>query len=1108
MASRQTAYYVIVSNYVGHFDQPYYDRAVAWLIHNQSTKGTWGQMVPAEPASLSNTAAAALALEVAGISPDDPRLVRARDYIISHGGIDALDPLVQTIYALYGRADWNASALRQFDVTVLLVPNDSPASIRQRPPWWREAFVPLATLRALHKGEALSLAEQQGLRSAEEWLLAHQISDGAWFAAFPTLFALMALHDLDPVHYRPQIEDGFRFLRSLKLPDGYQRPFELSVWDTSIAILALRAGERPACDLVFQPSISWFVTNQSPGGLGLSESAPGGWSYNAHNLIYPDNDDTSLALQAISQLIGRSAHLEYHRRAAVERATEWLLYMQGGDGGWATFLQDDNRENDSKLPTGIEDPSIPDVTGHVLSALGKLGYRATDHRIQQAIGYLQNSQTEQGSWYGRWGLNYLYGTSAVLIGLHDIGADMQTPFIQKAINWLISQKNTDGGWGEAFAAWDQSRGISYTERSPVSTAEQTAWVIMALLAAGRPVTDNAISGGVDYLLATQNPEGGWPGGAYTVLGIDPYTNSLYSIHWPLLALGLYRQAVITPTATEYDDCTIYTLAHQSLPTPIPGGEIIGGPTELSLSMTPEGVDQARLWIENKGQYEIRNLAFSLVPDSVPSESVQTWSVESLGTGSRLSWRVTTPVESGPLWNLHLSYHDVTGHPFQLTQSFHLQGSVERSLQSRELPWIILILGVVTVGLGTLAGSKRSYPLLALGFRNLRRHRLRTVLTSAGVILGTAAIGATLTLSLAFRTRLIQDFATFGTNRLIVLPYQLEVKFGPPSDSLRTQPGARFDSSDVATIKALPQVRSISPFIQGDLPVVHDGQSRQMTIQFVDPKTYLDVAASSVESGRFLNEDKRKEVVLGYAVAHEAFDHSIEVGDQLRIENDEFIVVGVMAEVGGIRGRVKTIVSPDIMLYVSIDEAAEFTGRNYYDGLEIRTETTSATEKVAQQVEDAIRRNHLSTEFSVISSQRLLDQVKDLLSQFTAIIVVIGLLTLIVSGIGVANMMLVSVRERVEEIGIMKALGARDRTVLMIFLAEASGIGLLSALAGSGLGYMLLWLLQWIAGVAVLPVAPYLFAFSLFFSLFITIGCGSYPAYVAAQMEPVEAIRRG
>jgi putative ABC transport system permease protein len=281
----------------------------------------------------------------------------------------------------------------------------------------------------------------------------------------------------------------------------------------------------------------------------------------------------------------------------------------------------------------------------------------------------------------------------------------------------------------------------------------------------------------------------------------------------------------------------------------------------------------------------------------------------------------------------------------------------------------------------------------------------------------------------------------------------------------------------------------------------------MTVMFVDPETYTDVAASKVESGRFLQKDSKKEVVLGYAAAHDAYDAPVQVGDKLHIDGNEFDVVGIMAEVGGVRGRAGPIVSPDIALYVPLDEAPQFTGRSYYDGLEVRAESAPSTETVATMVEDMVKRRYVATEFSVITSQRLLDQVRGLLSQFTAIVVMIGLLTLIVSGIGVANMMLVSIKERVEEIGIIKALGAKDRTVLMIFLSEAAGIGLFSALFGSVLGFSLLLLLQWIAGVAVLPVAPYLLLFSLIFSLLITIGSGSYPAYVAARLDPAEAIRR-
>lgn len=1108
MAARHTAYYILASNYVGHFDQPYYNQSLQWLINSQQPDGTWGTSALTPTASsLANTAVSALALEVAGVSKQNPKLVLARQYIANHGGVDALDPLAQTLYAAFGRNDWDSEALKSFDVTALLIPHDSPASLRHRPPWWREAFVPAAALRAIHKSKDLSLAEQQALRAAEEWILNHQLASGAWFTTIPTIFAVMALHDLDAVRYRPRILDGFKFMRRLKLPDGYQCPFELSVWDTAIAIIALRATRVTSCDATFQQSIRWLADAQSQGGLELSETPPGGWAYNPEALIYTDNDDTSLAAWAMSQLVGRSAHMEFRRRLAVKRAVEWMLYMQGDDGGWATFIKDDDKDNDAKLPSGIDDTSIPDVTAHVLSALGHNGYRVNDERIQKAIGYLQRSQTERGSWYGRWGLSHLYGTSAVLVALHDIGAEMHAPFIQKAADWLIASQNADGGWGEAFAAWDPARGISYTELTRESTAEQTAWVVMGLLTIDRPDAAQAVKRGVDYLLATQRPEGDWKHGAYTVLGIDPYTNTLYGNHWPLMALGFYRQLISPAKTDEENDCYAYRIAYQSLPEPGADAQMIGGSADLSFSLIAEDSDEARLWIENKDKYDIRDVRLSLSPEGASADAAQTWTLESLEAGSRKSLRVQMAGSSAPVWTLSLSYVDVGGRRLQLHRSLKTEGSFGGIGFQSILNWLFWALVIGGIAVTAFFGTTRYRPFLVLGFNNLRRHPLRTLLTCLGVILGTAAIGATFTLSLAFRTKLIQDFAAFGTNRIIVLPYKLEVKFGPPPESLRRQPGSRYSDEDVASIKAVPQVTGASPFVQEDLPVIHKGESLRMTVMFVDPEAYPDVAATQVESGRFLIEDKSREVVLGYATAHDAFTSPVAVGDKVQIDGNEFTVVGTMAEAGGVRGRQGSIVSPDIVLFASLDEATEFTGRNYYDGIEARAESAAVTETVAGKIEDAIKQRHLATEFGVVSSDRLLTQVKNLLAQFTAIVSLISFLTLLVSGIGVANMMLIGVRERMDEIGIMKALGARDRTILVIFLSEAAGIGLLSAAAGCGLGFVLLLLLQYIAGVAVLAVTPYLLAFSLLFSVLITVVCGSYPAYKAARLEPAEAIRR-
>jgi squalene-hopene/tetraprenyl-beta-curcumene cyclase len=1108
MACRHTAYYIITCNYVGHFDKPNYDRALNWLISNQSPEGTWGSTVQSDkPVSLSNTGAGLLALEVAGVSSNGARLTKAREYIVRNGGFDALDPLLQTLYALYGRMDWDSAALTQFDLSALTVPDNSPISVSRRPPWWREGFVPVAALRYIHRKKALSSDDRQNLRKAEEWLLSHQLSDGAWFTAFPTFFAIMALYDLDKVRYAPLIEGGFRFLESLRSPNGYQRPFELSVWDTATAISALRETGLTSCNLALQSSLNWLLGAQSPGGIDLSEAPPGGWSYNPSDSIYSDNDDTSLTLLALSKLRGRSAHLEYKRRVLIQRGLDWVWYMQGDDGGWATFLRDDDKDNDSKLPTGIDDWSVPDVTGHVLLALGALGFRASDDRIQRAIGYLMRSQTERGSWYGRWGLSYLYGTSAVLVGLKAVGADLNLPFAVNGRNWLINQQNADGGWGERFSAWNQSYGISYTERSPTSTPEQTAWVIMGLLAAGMAARDPVIRRGVDFLLKPVPVKSVFPPGDYTVLGIDPYSNSLYATDWPLMALGEYQEAIQAGQAEGEDPCAVYALAYQGLPSTEFGYDALGAAANLSYSLTAEDSDHARLWVENKGKYEFKQLSLALSPDGAPADKAQRWSADSLKGGSRLSWRVSIPSTPGRVWNLELSYIGVGSRPFQVTRQLTLERWSGSGPRFGWIVWVLCLLVLLAVGWNLWRRSKKYRPLLSLALNNLKRHPLRTGLTSLGIILGTAAIGATLTLSLAFRAKLIQDFATFGTNRLIVLPYNLEFKFGPPASTLRRQPNSRFDKGDVAIVKALRQVSGASPFAQEDLVVARSGQSLQMTVMFVDPETYGDVAASRVESGRFLNKDAMNEIVLGYAAAHDAYDSAVQVGDKLTISASEFEVVGIMSEVGGIRGRAGTIVSPDIAVYVPLDEAPRLTGRNTYDGIEVRAESAFSTEGVATQIEEMIKRKHTGSEFSVITSERLLGQVKGLLWQFTAIVVMISVLTLIVSGVGVANMMLISIKERLEEIGIIKALGARDRTVLMIFLSEAACIGVFSALAGSAIGFSLLLVLQWIVGVGTLSVAPYLLLFSVFFSLLITLGSGSYPAYVAARLDPAEAIRR-
>jgi squalene-hopene/tetraprenyl-beta-curcumene cyclase len=335
--------------------------------------------------------------------------------------------------------------------------------------------------------------------------------------------------------------DGF----SLEDDEAFHvQPCISPVWDTALAVIALRDAGLPPNHPALHQAGRWLLERQILAGgdwqVKSPKTPPGGWPFEFANDRYPDIDDTAVVMMALRGLAlpERDAF-----EAALDRGLRWLLGMQSRNGGWASFDKDNTRRFVTQIPFcdfgEVIDPPSEDVTAHVVELLGAWGFDAEEPALQRALAYLWSTQDSEGAWFGRWGVNYVYGAGAVLPALAATGHDMGDERVRRAVRWLEAHQNGDGGWGEACESYldETMRG-----RGP-STASQTAWALLALLAAGEEAGEVARRG-VDYLTRTQAEDGSWDEPHFTGTGFPAdfmLKYHLYRVYFPLMALGRYRR---------------------------------------------------------------------------------------------------------------------------------------------------------------------------------------------------------------------------------------------------------------------------------------------------------------------------------------------------------------------------------------------------------------------------------------------------------------------------------------------------------------------------------------------------------------------------------------
>lgn len=584
-----TCEYVMLHFLLGTWDEKKAAGVVRYLLNLQNSNGAWC-IYHGQEGDLSTTIEAYFTLKLLGEDPGSEPLQSARSYILRRGGIESARVFTKIWLALFSQYDWDK--VPSMPVELVLLPSRCYFSIYEFSSWARSTAVPLSIVlsirprlalpqeKAIHElyltGKAAlrhkkfascthrlfflfdRLAKtferrpvrawrDKAVAAAVEWILDRQEESGDWGGIQPPMvYSILALHYLGYPMDHPAIVKGFKAIEDFCMEDdlGYRMQSCISpVWDTALNALALlEAGEAPEHPAI-EKACRWLIDNQvfTGGDWQVKNShPPGGWAFEFHNTIYPDVDDSAVVLNVLRRVDpGRVPEVEN----AMRRGLDWCLSMQCTKGGWAAFDKDNVMDILNRIPFAdheamVDDPSA-DVTGRVLEAMGYFGYDRTHPRAQMALYYLRRFQEADGSWWGRWGVNYIYGTWSVLRGLKLIGEDINAPYIQAALRWMKEHQNPDGGWGEGCESYWYPDLCGQGK----STASQTAWALMALLAGDEERSPEVLRG-VQYLLRTQKPDGSWDETEFTGTGFPKhffirYHN--YRICFPLMALGQYLQ---------------------------------------------------------------------------------------------------------------------------------------------------------------------------------------------------------------------------------------------------------------------------------------------------------------------------------------------------------------------------------------------------------------------------------------------------------------------------------------------------------------------------------------------------------------------------------------
>ncbi len=588
--------YILLHTLLGTGSQGRFDKAARYILNHQNEDGGWS-IYAGGPSNISASVKAYFGLKLAGFTADHPALARARKTILEMGGVTEVNTFTKIYLCFFGQYDYDA--VPAIPPEIVLFPNWFWFNIYEISSWSRAILVPLSICyakkpfkkipdemgveelfvggrdksrmhlhwskkriswrnfflcldRMTHWFERVHIRPLRSLalRKAEKWMLERfEMSDGLG-AIYPSMMnAIIALRCLGYSVDDPQFIRAMDEFEKLGIEEGdtfRMQPCMSPVWDTAYALFAMGEAGVPATDPRLVKCANWILQKQvrKPGDWKIKnpKGEPGGWYFEFNNEFYPDVDDSAMVCLALSRVEHPNGR---YQSESVQRAIDWIFSMQCKDGGWASFDKDNDRMVFQYVPfadhNAMLDPATVDITGRILECLATYGYDQNHPAVKRAMKFIRKQQEPDGSWFGRWGVNYIYGTMQVLRGLEAMAVDRNDPMVQQAAEWMRSVQNADGGWGETVGSYDDPN----LRGTGDSTASQTAWAIMGLLAVG-DTRSECVARGMAYLLRTQSKDGSWDERFFTGTGFPRVfylKYHLYSEYFPLIALTTYSKVM-------------------------------------------------------------------------------------------------------------------------------------------------------------------------------------------------------------------------------------------------------------------------------------------------------------------------------------------------------------------------------------------------------------------------------------------------------------------------------------------------------------------------------------------------------------------------------------